>query len=393
MRFKKYWVQILVWVLCAVIAYGLYTLIRDDRTKDEEHYAELQLQAANSEQTDVEKLEAQTDIYDKLYAQIDVNDFVCWGDSAMAGSSNRSLPVLLKKVVEQNLFSSLEKTFSRVFEEGEYTTPSVTVNNMGVSNEGMRQILARAGVNTMETGEAMDIPWSTDPVPVRFMDEEAWSKLSDKNQDEQLKFANQKSVSFGKVYINGIRGSLVTTDDWFDSNHPRYAFVRKDEGDDSTRIPEGTEIEIESATKYLGNTPILFFENDSGRSVDGLVSDMEELVNRYAYTNQEKDDDSAENRELEELDEDNKEIKEIDESTKTYEIPFVVICTTMENSDLDKALVKQFGDRYIRNDGYSSEMTERTYRKLAQEVYDNLDSQGCFDDVKAQIALAVEEAG
>ena len=75
-----------------------------------------------------------------------------------------------------------------------------------------------------------------------------------------------------------------------------------------------------------------------------------------------------------------------------YDRPFVVICTALEDSDLDKALRRRFGTRYIRNDDYASEMTERNYKKLAQEVFDNLDSQGCFTEVQAQILMAVQEA-
>lgn len=383
MRLKRYWVHILAWVICLALAYKLYATVREDRQNDAERYAQLQMQAANSEQLNSERLESLTDIYDKLYAQMNVSDFICWGDSAMAGNSTRSLPATLKKVIESNLFSQLEKTFSRVLEDGEYTTPSVTVNNMGISNEGMRQILARAGVNSLELGERIEIPWSKDPVSIRFMDEEAWNKVSDKNKEEQLKFATQKNISFGKVYINGIRGSLETTDDWFDSNHPRYAFVRKEEGENTVTVDAGTEIEIETATKYLGDIPVFFFEDDSGRSVDGFVSDISKLVNRYAYTEQSDEDDSdAENGD----DDGNTSVN------KSRNLPYVVICTAAENSDLDKAMKKQFDEHYIRNDGYSGEMTDRTYRKLAQQVYDNFDAQGCFDEIKAQIALAVEEA-
>ena len=78
---------------------------------------------------------------------------VCWGDNAMAGSKDSSLAISLKKVVEENLFSSLTKSFGKVFEKGEYSTPSVTINNMGVTNETMRQILVRAGVNSLEIGD------------------------------------------------------------------------------------------------------------------------------------------------------------------------------------------------------------------------------------------------
>lgn len=380
MNIKKHWFQIVAWIICAVVAFNLYNLVRSDQKKNAERYAQMQLQAAEIEETDTQKLETQIDIYDRLYAQVDVRSIICWGDNAMAGNNTISLPTVLKRVIEENLFSGLQKTFSHVFEDGEYSIPSVTVNNMGVTNEGMRQILVRAGVNTMEVGERIDIPWSTDPVTIRMMDDEAWSKLSDKNKEEQLKFAKQKKVSFGKVWINDVRGSLVTTDDWFDSNHPRYAFVRKEEGD-NTRVDARTEIEIETATKYLGDIPVFFFEDDSGRSVDGFVSDIESLVNRYAINSQ-SETEGGEPYETEE-----KNVQK-----KSYDLPFVVIVTTIEDSDLDKALEKEFGERYIRNDGYASEMTERTYKKLAQQIYDNLDQQGCFTDVQAQIMIAIEEA-
>ena len=300
MNIRKLVLPVLAWIICIVGAYKLYTLVRADQAAQEERYAVLQMQAAASEETEVEKLEKQTDIYDKLYSQIDVNDFICWGDSAMAGNGSRALPAVLKKVIEDNLFSSLKKSFSRVLDTDEYTTPSVKVNNMGVTGEGMRQILVRAGVNIMETGESITIPWGTEPVTVRFMDDEAWDRLDPKkNPDEQLKFARQKTVDFGKVYIDGIRGSLVTTDTWFDSGHPQYAFVRKEEGD-STYVRSGTEIEIETATRYLGDTPVFFFENDSGRSIDGFVTDIEKLVNRYAIDEVPETDPSEETSQEEE---------------------------------------------------------------------------------------------
>lgn len=222
---------------------------------------------------------------------MDVHNIICWGDTAMAGNSKASQPSSLKKVIEENLFSSMKKSFNRVLENGEYSTPSVTVNNMGVTNEGMRQIFARAGVNTIELGESIEIPSGKENVTVRLMDEEAWNNLSDKNPEEQLKFANQKNVNFGKDYINGIRGSLVAADDCFDSGHPRYAFVRKEEGD-YVRVNSRTEIEIELATKYLGDIPVFFFEDASGKSVETFVDQVEELVERYAYLEEDHEENS-----------------------------------------------------------------------------------------------------
>ena len=364
MNIRNYWKQIVAWGLCVAVAVSLIYVVRDDRKKKAEQIVQLKQQAEKSEQTDSEKIEALTDIYDKFYSQVDIQSVVCWGDSAMAGNKDKSLAISLKKVAEDNLFSALSKSFNRVFEKGEYTIPSITINNMGVTNETMRHILVRAGVNSLELGDYIQIPAATDPVTVRLMDEEAWNSDI---KDDQIRFAKQRDVSFGQVWINDIEGSLVATDDWFDSAHPRYAFVRDEDGN-KTSAGSGTEVEIESASMYIGEIPVFFFENETGRSADGFVSDVQKLVDRYA--NSEEDD----------------------EEEDTYDLPFVVIFTTSEGSEMDKAMGNAFGNRYIRNDKYATEMTDRTYRKLAQQVYENLDSQGCFESVKEKIALAIQEA-
>lgn len=252
----------------------------------------------------------------------------------------------------------MTKAFSKYLTEGDHKTPSIEISNMGVSNEGMRQILVRAGVNDLEVGEWTQIPGDTDPVTLVLMDQEAWD-----NEDE-LRFAKQKNVQFGQVWISDIEGTLITTDDWYDSNHPRYAFVRDEEGS-SKSVNSGTKIEIESATEFIGDIPVFFFSDDTARSVEGFVSDVTSLVNRYAG---EYDD---------------------EEEEFSYIRPFVVICTTDENTELDRALKDEFGDRYIRNDVYAAAMNARAYKKLAQQVYDNLDSQGSFDTIKEKIAKAV----
>ena len=365
MNIGNYWKQILAWALCVVIAAGLIYVVRDDRKRNAQRIAELQKQAEELEQTDGEKIESLTDIYDKFYSQVSMPSMVCWGDSAMAGEKDKSLAISLDKVVAENLFSALSKTFSRVLEKEDYTIPAATIHNMGVTNETMRHILIRAGVNSMELGDWIQIQATTDPVTVRLMDEEAWNS---EDKEAQIRFARQKDVSFGKVWINDIEGTLIATDDWFDSTHPRYAFVRDEEGN-KVSAGSGTEVEIESASMYIGEIPIFFFENETGRSTEGFVSDVQALVNRYADT-----EDSE------------------DEAEDTYDLPFVVVFTTDEGSDMDRAMGNAFGSRYIRNDEYSSTMTDRTFKKLAQQVYENLDSQGCFDNVKEKIALAIQEA-
>lgn len=363
MKISERWAQIVVWGLCVVLAVALCGIVRHDRKRTAERAVQLQQQADQVQQTDGEKREILLAIYEKYYTQMNVPGMVCWGDGAMVGSKDRSLSISLEKAISDNLFSSLTKRLSRVLDDEEYTLPSVTLHNMGVSNEEMRQILVRAGVNKLEIGDWTMIPSDTDPVTVRLMDEEAHANGG------ELRFAKQKDVNFGQVWIDDIEGTLVTTDDWYDSNHPRFAFVRDEKGN-AEEVGAGTEVELESAEKYLGEVPIFFFENDSGRSIDGFVSDVENLVNRYADTEGDEDEDEI-----------------------SYELPYVVVFTTDEGSDMDRAMSEAFKSHYIRNDGYAAEMTEKTYNELAQKVYENLDVQGCFDEVKGLIEAAVKEAG
>ena len=369
MRLKKNWIQIVAWALCVVLAVGLVIMVRVDRKRSSKRIQEMQQQAIEAEAANNEKKEALRNLYNQFYSQWEMNSFVCWGDSAMVGNKYSSFPVSFRSVTEKNLFSSLTWTFRKVLENEEYNTPSIDITNMGISNEEMSQILIRAGVNTVKVGDTIMIPEGTDPVTVRLVDDEA---LNSGKANNEIRFAKQKNVTFGKIRISNIEGALVETDDWFDSYHPRYAFIRDKTGS-SQSVEAGTAVEIESATKYIGDVPIFFFENIAGRSADGFVSDVQNLAIRYAHL-------------------DNKGSGDDDESVISYNLPFVVICTTDTGSDIDNAMSDAFGNRYIRNESSSAEMNEQAYRKLAQEVYENLDAQGCFDEAKEKIAKIVKEA-
>ena len=144
MRNKKIWIQIVAWGICVLVAYRLYAKVQADNKQNAERFALLQEKSDELEQLDSRKKDALLDIFDKTCSQLETPAFVCWGDAAMAGSKDNSLPVTLKKVIEDNLFSQLSRTFSQVLQDGEYTIPSVTVNNMGVTNEGLRQIFRQS---------------------------------------------------------------------------------------------------------------------------------------------------------------------------------------------------------------------------------------------------------
>ena len=68
---------------------------------------------------------------------------------------------------------------------------------------------------------------------------------------------------------------------------------------------------------YIGEMPVFFFENETGRSAEEFVSDVQDLVDRYTDT---EDDDEEE------------------DSEDSYDLPFVVIFAMDEGSGIDKAM-------------------------------------------------------
>ena len=404
MRIKEYLLKIVAVLLCVVMAAILVALFFMNHTRNAERAENLKKQAEELERQEAQRKEDAADLYEDLAADLLVRDIVCWGDNEMAGNGEFSLPGTLREVANEKLFTEVTTVFSNAMDKEADPALSVTVNNMGVRNEGMREILVRTGVNDLQLAQWTVIPSDTDPHNVELKDNVSWSTL---------RFAEQSDVRFGNVDIDGISGSLVVGDGEYDEDHPKFAFVRDEEGD-SASFGGGTGVEIASATDYIGDIPVFFFEDDSAESVSGFVEDLERLVERYTEYDTDDDSDEEDHTDAEEdegsegnaaedsiLTEsaDEAATSEAGDSESAPELEpsvtgaFVVICTAEEDSDLDEALREAFGDRYIRSDTYAYEMTEDSYRKLAEQVFENLDSQGSFDDAKRQIREATEQLG
>ena len=417
MRIRDFLLKITGVLLCMAMAAVLVALFFMNRTRNHDRAEELKKQAEELKRQEEQRREDAADLYEDLVSDLMVRNIVCWGDNEMAGNGDASLPGSLNQVANEKLFTDTVNDFSGAMDKEAEPALSVTVNNMGVRNEGMREILVRAGVNELQLAQWTVISSDTDPHNIELKDNISWSTL---------RFANQDGVRFGSVDIDGIYGTLTVGDGEYDDDHPRFAFVRDEEGD-SMSFGAGTQVEIASATDYIGDIPVFFFEDDSADSVSGFVNDLESLVERYTeYDETEDEDAAAENIPEEDIPaednpaegtpaEDNPaEGIPAEGSTLTEAAPeaattgaadnsiaketepsitraFVVICTAEEDSDLDEALREAFGDRYIRNDTYAYEMSEDSYRKLAEKVFDNLEEQGCFDDVKRQTESAVEQ--
>ena len=407
MRIRDFLLKITGVLLCMAMAAVLVALFFMNRTRNHDRAEELKKQAEELKRQEEQRREDAADLYDDLVSDLMVRNIVCWGDNEMAGNGDASLPGSLNQVANEKLFTDTVNDFSGAMDKEAEPALSVTVNNMGVRNEGMREILVRAGVNELQLAQWTVISSDTDPHNIELKDNISWSTL---------RFANQDGVRFGSVDIDGIYGTLTVGDGEYDDDHPRFAFVRDEEGD-SMSFGAGTQVEIASATDYIGDIPVFFFEDDSADSVSGFVNDLESLVERYTeYDETEDEDAAAENIPAEDNPAEDNPAEGIsaEGSTLTEAAPeaattgaadnsiaketepsitraFVVICTAEEGSDLDEALREAFGDRYIRNDTYAYEMSEDSYRKLAERVFDNLEEQGCFDDVKRQTESAVEQ--
>lgn len=362
-------VQYVAWGICIVIAIALAILVITDRKKNQERILQMrmeaQLQDGDSE-SDAEKNTQPTDAlkkasstYEDLVSRLQLNSFVFWGDNEMAGNEEGSLPQTFGEVANGELLALISEPFGEVIAQEKQAVPSMPINNMGAANEGMGEIMTRAGADELEVGEWVLISEEREPVNI---------VLRNGSIGSILHFAQQKGTDFGKVEISGVKGVLTKGEGEYDGDHPRFAFVRNRAGD-SFQVGLGTDVEIESATKYIGNIPVFFFGDDTVDTVDSVndfVNDLERLVQRYTEV-------------------------EIEGSNHSEELPYVVICTVDEESELDESLKKVFGDHYIRNDTYADEMSLEEYKELAQKAYANLDEQGCFDEMKETIAKAVEE--
>ena len=381
-------------ILCVIMAALLIVLMFMNHRRNQERADALRQKTEERKVLETQKIEEAAELYDHYIDQLGGISVVCWGDAVMAGKGDVSLPSALKAVIGENLYQPFTESYSKIVDKEEMTQPDAVVANMGVRDEGMRESLVRAGVNTMKVGEWALIPGDTEPQNIVLGDDTFWTPLH---------FARQEKTSFGKVVIEEIEGTLIEGEGEYDELHPRFAFVRNEEGD-SFQTGAGTVIETENASRYLGDIPVFFFEDDSADNVDSFMSDLEDLVDRYTdyyHENREEEETSDEDT-LEEQSEDGYTgdeqaaeeesggAEEGSEKETSVSHAFVVLCTVESDSDLDTALKEEFGDHYIRSDLYADSLNADNCKNLAQKVYEALDAQGCFDTVKETTAQAIE---
>lgn len=346
-------IRILYVIVVIVLLGGVIGLWLIDKKKTEQEEAVNRQAASDAEISYGKRQYAGKLIYDQLQTSLEtvVDGFVCLGDDATIGSRQGSLPSALKKKINDTYLYQINQDLINIAGKHYNRDPEVSVINMGVSGEGLYEILARCGANQLVTGEEFEIP--EDTVRAEFtMTDEYGHKLSFTGQDSENRF--------GATTIKGIRGELhlAEGEDPYskdqDEDRPGclMEFEREEEGPGQT-VPAGTAVETESAMLYRMKCPILYFNEPvekAGSSISAkvFVQSMQKILSIYGG--------------------------------KTDR--FVMICNTVEGSSYDKALAGAFGDRYLRSAGSQDQMKEKEYQDLAEKVFESLSAQGSFEELE-----------
>ena len=383
-------VRIVIIVILLLLLGGLFVMHRQtSRARS------LELQKRSEELREEQKAQelAETekaDIYHEMIADPGVRDLVMWGDGDMAGTEAGSLVASLSGKLYDRLAGAVTDLFPNAVKyeeealeaekaedpdssdsdpdsgsdsEEEITGPRFTYNvyDMGIINEGMQEIFARAGVVDVKTKAWMRIPSSREAADLELVD----------SSFKTLFFAAQTPPKFGTVTLADVEG-ILSSNGSYDDLHPRFEFVRSEEGD-AVSVQAGTPVNFESVSKYDDCVPVLFFDEETVTDPGTFLDYVRELV-------ESDDSDTSDDGEEESDAGSTGPAPEIEETTAATDLPgaFVIICTTQEGSELDEALSEAFGDRYIRNDTARDHMTGEDYDLLADRVLEQLDRQGYF---------------
>lgn len=328
--------------------------------KDTAKEVEENMQIAEKVKREEEERQVKVDeIYSSLLKDLEKAPagFVCWGDSEMVGSSYGSFPSSLRQKIDETYYLNFEKDFLHLAGANYARIPRLDVVNRGVVDEGLNEIMVRAGAHKLMVGEDFFVP--SDNIKKNIL-------LKDIN-GHMLLFAVQPYAVFGTVTIDGIKGNFYSGYGSYDELHPRIAFEREESGDSYT-IPAGTEIEIDEVDKYIDYYPILYFSENDNIEVGEFIECMQEIIRFYGIQD-----------------------NSLDNSDKNDKKSFAIICTTEEGSDWDNALNEAFGECYFRNDIIVDDMTAENYESLSNRIVQFFESQGVFDEVKNAIDQAGEQ--
>ncbi|MBQ9155864.1 MAG: hypothetical protein IJ137_03695 [Eubacterium sp.] len=113
-----------------------------------------------------------------------------------------------------------------------------------------------------------------------------------------------------------------------------------------------TSVKDKEAEGLGSYVPVFFFEGNSGMSAQSLIEAIDDIRSVY------KSD------------------------------QYVLVASTYSGSRWDDALTEAYGDHYILNETHLPDMTEEDFKNITDKVYESLNNQGTFDNVRKAVTDA-----
>lgn len=339
---------------------------------------------------------------DTVFRQLDasvheaVPGIVCWGDSLTAGAGGGGVTyeTVLHDLIRERILSQINwdkfvdgshrdllDTVPEGYGQSYSALPDIQVANMGVGGEDSRTILGRSGAVPFVLAKDIVIPSSSDQVV------EVELQGGD---GERRRPWRQGAPGMRGAAIAGIKGVLKLCQESATSPECTYFFSREYSGEE-TAVKAGTALYTEGAEAYTEYLPVIFMGQNGGWDEDPQVLIEQQ---RAMLDHQKKNNDR-----------------------------FIIIGlhtgTADERKELEAAMQKEWGDKYINLREYMSgealeemgieptardrEMREKGmtpesflasdgvhfnefgYRAIGSLLYARMDELGYFDGVREAV--------
>lgn len=381
-------------VLIGVLA--VFLVMDNQEKKKESSKAEMKsLIYTKGEKAEMDRINA---IFEGVTKSMEsVPGIVCWGDGfgLKAGETETKFEIVLKQQIKEKLLNQLsfenivEPKYSVILSKKRYQLQAPEVLNMGVVYETTNTMLGRNGAVPYMLAEAMTIPKDAQPVEVKL--------VSANGRNVQPLERSNKGME--EVEISGIRGVIYLEQGSGADGKLQYFFTRAEEGEEVT-AEAGTQIVTSGSREGLNYLPVLFMGENGG------FSDASNLI--------------AQQRSV---------LKHQNENGDRYLIVGLVSGTSTQRAELENAMKKAYGDRYLNLREYmstrgiedanvllgaeieptaedtemmaqgmapSSLLSDEThlndygYELLGRLVYSRMEELGYFDEIKDAIAEAMQ---
>ncbi len=301
-------------------------------------------QFQKQDKADNQRLMKRTETISKYLADVqktvkkEIPGFVIYGDEYAVSRGNVSFESYLRNDINNELFYDLNlETHSSASLE-KYNL-EIAVDNRSAIGEDYNTILTRYGVKPLIIADDFVIPAGSERTELTF-------KTDD---NKKVTYALQDKEKLGSTHISDISGVLNFSPGEKGILH--YYFIRDNEGKE-TKVKAGTKVHAESMDYTTETIPILYFGANDFGSAEAYVKTQKAIIDRQ---------DKCGGR-------------------------YFVIARTDKDSELDKAMTKQFGDNYYRID--MKNVGEIDYEALAKSVYTKMDKLGYFDNIKKSVSEA-----